>query len=255
MTNNFVVSSGTGTAAIGTSLAVPSDYSFVDFTGTLNLKHPTTLVDAGSDPSGRTSFDGIVSGNVGTLTIAGSRVTLSAANTFTGNVDITGGALLQLNGGGTNQVLPLTANVQLTQGTLSLVGDAAIGSFSGAASSTVEVSPLVSIAATLTTGANNASTTFAGQLLDGGDILSLTKVGTGTLTLSGANTYSGRTTVAQGTAARPRDEQRAAHGRNADAGRRHLRPRRPQPDARVAHAQRHLRDRFWQRGHGQRPRV
>ena len=46
----------------------------------------------------------------------------------------------------------------------------------------------------LTVGSNNLSTTFSGVIQDG----SLSKIGSGTLTLSGANTYTGATTVSGG---------------------------------------------------------
>jgi autotransporter-associated beta strand protein len=49
---------------------------------------------------------------------------------------------------------------------------------------------------TLSVGNNNLSTTFAGIIQESGG---LTKSGTGTLTLTGANTYSGPTTVTVGT--------------------------------------------------------
>ncbi|MFL6820432.1 MAG: autotransporter domain-containing protein [Bradyrhizobium sp.] len=55
----------------------------------------------------------------------------------------------------------------------------------------------------LAVGGNNRSTTFSGVIQDGGVIMStggsLTKTGTGTLTLSGINTYTRRTNVDGGT--------------------------------------------------------
>jgi autotransporter-associated beta strand protein len=53
--------------------------------------------------------------------------------------------------------------------------------------------------ATLTVGNDNTSTTFSGVIEDGAiATLALTKVGTGTLTLTGADTYTGPTTVNAG---------------------------------------------------------
>ena len=56
-------------------------------------------------------------------------------------------------------------------------------------------------AKTLTLGGTNTGTnTFAGKIADGpGSVISLTKAGAGTWILSGANTYTGNTTVSGGT--------------------------------------------------------
>ena len=55
--------------------------------------------------------------------------------------------------------------------------------------------------ATLTVGGNNASSTFSGQIENGVGTLNLVKQGSGTLTLTGANSYAGTTTVSAGTLA------------------------------------------------------
>src|SRR5262249_38414707 len=52
---------------------------------------------------------------------------------------------------------------------------------------------------TLTAGGNDQSSTFSGVIKNTAGTLALTKTGAGTLTLSGANPYSGDTTVSAGT--------------------------------------------------------
>ncbi len=73
---------------------------------------------------------------------------------------------------------------QITAGSIEGIGDYRLG------------------ANTLTTGLNNLSTEVSGTIADGGQAGSiggsLIKVGTGTLTLSGTNTYTGGTTISAG---------------------------------------------------------
>jgi autotransporter-associated beta strand protein len=98
-------------------------------------------------------------------------------------VDATGGtARFKLFGNGVLQISEHNAP-GLTTGSIEGNGEVNLGSL------------------TLTVGANNLSTTFSGIIQDGdlGTGGSLTKIGTGTLTLSGANIYTGTTTVTAGT--------------------------------------------------------
>jgi T5SS/PEP-CTERM-associated repeat protein/autotransporter-associated beta strand protein len=119
---------------------------------------------------------------------------LSGTNTHTGGTTITGGTL-SLEGGA---ALADTGAVVVNDGgTLNLAASETIGSLAGAGSVSLNAN-------TLTTGGNNASTTYSGVMSASFDpgtglVRGLTKTGTGTFTLTGANTYSSNTTVKAGT--------------------------------------------------------
>lgn len=85
-------------------------------------------------------------------------------------------------------------------GSIDLSGLGSVGITAGS----IEGSGTINLGAkNLAVGGNNLSTTFSGVLQDGGAFGgtggSLTKEGTGTLTLTGTNTYTGDTTVNAGT--------------------------------------------------------
>ena len=144
-----------------------------------------TLTAGGQNTS--TEFSGVMSGNGG-LTKSGTGVLLlSGINTYTGATTVNGGTL---RAGAANVFSSGTAFTVASGATFDLNNlNQTIGSLAGAGSVALG-------AATLTAGGQNTSTNFSGVLSGSGG---LTKVGTGALVLSGANTYSGATAVDAGT--------------------------------------------------------
>jgi autotransporter-associated beta strand protein len=135
-------------------------------------------------------------------------LTLGANNTFTGGVVINAGILALGNAGALNSTAAnAVAFGASSTGTLVLAGNSVVVSnlSTNATPGTTFVQNANGSAvsnATLTVGNSaNLSGTFAGIIQDGtgGGTLALTKAGTGTLTLSGANTYSGGTSLTAGT--------------------------------------------------------
>ncbi len=149
------------------------------------------------------NLSGIIDSGISTVNKTGAGTwKLIGASTYTGPTIVSGGVLqagVATVGGavptsgafGINSVVTVTA-----PGLLDLNGFSnTIGSLSG--TGTVDNTSLT--AAVLTTG-TSASTTFSGNIINTAGTLGLTKVGAATvLTLSGVNSYSGLTTVAQGT--------------------------------------------------------
>ena len=133
-----------------------------------------------------------IGGTGGTLSKTGNgTVILSGANTYQGATSIQAGTLQagSTSAFGSNSAVTL-ANV--AGATLNLNGfNNSIGSLAGGGGAGGNVTLG---AATLTTGGNNTSTSYAGVISGTG---ALTKTGTGTQTLTGANTYTGATTVAR----------------------------------------------------------
>ncbi len=181
------------------------------------------------------TFTGPLSGN-GTLDFntgaggAGSDLTFSSdANTFTGKVLITmsgnaGGGLIvnsladganpiQLKGNANSSIFklgagtasPLLFNSRRIELNGTLAGGGTIENNNATVGNTIAINTDLLVSATgnktLTLGGSNAgANTFAGKIVDGtGAVISLIKAGTGKWTLSGANTFSGTTTVSDGT--------------------------------------------------------
>jgi autotransporter-associated beta strand protein len=135
-------------------------------------------------------------------------VQLGGNNTFTGGLTINNGVVQLNSAGALNSTAgsenAVTFGASTTTGKLALNGRSY--TVSNLTSNATPGSPVVengnATAVTLTVGnSQNLSGTYAGAIQDGtgGGALSLSKAGTGTLTLSGTNTYTGTTAVNQGT--------------------------------------------------------
>ncbi len=195
---NFRLNTGTGNMNIGSSIGVTG----VDG-GLINISN---LGTAGTGAV-------VVSGNLGTYVgsvvqnSANSRMILSGANSYTGAYTITSGALsfatrTSLYNADTSQWT--AANIQVAAGgTLGLGFGAASGSF------TEDEIKAFNDGAFLPTGARLGIEVASGNTgtyskvisnANGGlNTIGFTKLGAGTLILTGANTYTGNTTISGGT--------------------------------------------------------
>lgn len=146
--------------------------------GTNITFNPTTASLMISAPIGET-------GGSRTLTMTGTtNLTLSGANTYSGGTKINGGTLVFSN----STALGSSGNISFGGGTLKYATGLTTDLSGRIKSSTGAVS----------IDDNGQSVTFA-NALDSSNTGGLSKQGAGTLTLSGANTYGGGTTVNKGT--------------------------------------------------------
>jgi len=146
----------------------------IQVTGTRTYSPGASYIYNGT--SAQTTGDGLMQNTPANLTIDNSAgVTLSEATTISG--------LLALSNGTLNM-----ANINLTVG--SLTGAGGITNTSGTPSNV-----------TITAGSDNTSPAAYSGVIENGNAgsVSLIKTGTGTLTLSGVNTYTGATAISGGT--------------------------------------------------------
>ena len=198
-----------GTTVNGGTLAVSSDNNLGDSSGSLAFGGGALQFRSGfisnravTLNSGGGTFDtngngplltGSISGPGGLTKVGIGDLTLAGASTYSGPTNVLLGTLAA---GATNVFSPASAFTVVAGGALNLNGfNQSIGSLSG--------DGLVGNAgpgpAALTTGGNNSSTTFSGVIFDAPGTMRLTKAGTGTMILSGDNSYTGGTTISAGT--------------------------------------------------------
>ena len=188
---NSITFNDVGYSISGNSIALgPGGITATAAAGANTLATPISL-----------AADRIVTTDAGTLTISGAisgtggltkqgtgTFTLSGVNTYGGATTINAGSL-QVQGG--NAVPDLSAvTVTALTSTLTLLADEEIGSLAGNGNVNLN-------AFTLTTGGNNSTTFHNNGVISGtGRIV---KTGNGIFRLASANTYSGGTTLNQGT--------------------------------------------------------
>jgi fibronectin-binding autotransporter adhesin len=193
LTNTGTNASYSGAIILGAATTITATSSgSLTCSGTINSGAFDLTLDGGSSSNG--TFSGIISSPTSITKNGSGQWTLSGANTYTGPTTINGGKLaagISTNAFGANSAVTL-AN---TSGViLDITGfDNTVGSLTGGGGSGGNV---MLGAATLTIGTDNSSpAAFAGIISGTG---SITKDGTGDLILSGANTFTGTTTIAYG---------------------------------------------------------
>jgi fibronectin-binding autotransporter adhesin len=196
---NTVTLDGTGTGLTtlsgivsGTGAIVKNDSGSVTLSGANTYSGGTTL-NAGTLTADHNSVAG-VSGALGTggLTINGGTLSSDSNNTVANTITLQGNA--KFNNVTTSGTLTQTTTTAQPAGSYTLTMDGATQS------GTVNLSNN-NTAQTLTVNVDSGSTsTISGVIQNGGTgASSLTKAGTGTLVLSGTNTYTGTTTINTGT--------------------------------------------------------
>jgi fibronectin-binding autotransporter adhesin len=158
--------------------------------------------------TGKVYLSGNGSGYAGTTNVASGTLNVSGSNTVLGSgaVNVSTGGNLQLqggislanaatiNGGGTS----LNGAIENFAGNNTLTGAITLGS----ASRIQSAAGTLALGGNVTLGTHTLTMGGAGNLTQSGVISGtggLTKDGAGTVTLSGANTYSGATTISAGT--------------------------------------------------------
>jgi autotransporter-associated beta strand protein len=236
-TNTTTIDFSTVNLAADTNLVLGANRTvrvlrFGDTSGTQNwtVNAGNTITLAGTTPTvevqnNTTQFNNLVAGSAGLSKTGAGTLILNGNNTYTSVTRISAGTLeattLANGGAGNNSSIgasnPVAGNLILNGGTLRYTGPAVSTDrlFSLQVSSTLDASGTGAVNFTGTgtmgfnsnttakiltlTGTNTDANTLATIIGDNTSATSLTKSGTGTWVITGANTYTGATTISGGT--------------------------------------------------------
>lgn len=174
-----------GTLQMASSSTVSGNFTLTGNGGTIDQRGNTAVFSG--------SFSNATVGTAGKLTIRNSgtaeqgSVTLAATNTHTGGIDVLSGAKLVINS-------PLA----LGSGTLNLIGSATVPSALGTTQTMTITNPITVAGDPVFDVAAGTTLTIATPITDGGAPGDVVVRGTGVLSLTALNTYTGLTTVDPG---------------------------------------------------------
>jgi autotransporter-associated beta strand protein len=192
-TNPLNLAGGITTTGAGATLSIASNID-LNTTAATGATRTFTIADGASAVD--VNLTGILSssgGPTGFTKLGAGTLRLSGTNTYTGGTVVNAAGTLQA---GSTQAFGLTSavNMSLTGGVLDLNNlNNTIGSLTGVAGSSVTLGT-----ATLTVGSDNTTPAAFAGIISGGIGGGLTKIGTGNLTLSGSNTFTGGVTISGG---------------------------------------------------------
>jgi autotransporter-associated beta strand protein len=199
-------------ASFNQTVAALQDTATTSVNGIVTNSVTSTTSTLTLNQASNTDFGGVIQNGSGLVVLTKDGVgdlTLSGANTYTGGTNIRNGSVIIA--GGDNR---LAVGGSVVLGDVATSGKLIVGTSSVARSQTLAgltttglggsvVGAHASTNSVLTLNIASGTNTFAGTLGGGGtneNILALAKTGNGTLNLTGANTYSGPTTLTTGTA-------------------------------------------------------
>jgi fibronectin-binding autotransporter adhesin len=203
---------GGGTRIDGGTLSIPALAS-LPTSGTVTVNSAGALSLAGASTYGQ-NFAGSGKITVATSTGSNSTVFSGSLGSFTGTIEVapaTTGGKLQIAPGAQTSMPSSTATIKVLEGgtlflSTGLSNGAAVSLYGGSTGESLgqlrvesgTQSGAVTLKTHATVGAQSSAGTISGAIGDEGNGFGITKLGTQQLTLTGASTYSGPTTILAG---------------------------------------------------------